>query len=282
MANRNFELWLKTFQNTNRTYSYWVDFDKVIKNADEMKVELNILNSLIGSLDIKNEFVKIIQNYPKCLKCIPLLIAVRNSEIEQIEGIFKFFDKSDFLSDKKKYIEFMDKVGLFDIIKNRKIKNFYDYVVGIEVGLDSNARKNRGGDLMSKIVSSYFDDNKIKYEKEIYTHDVEKRYGLDLSKITNKGQASKRFDFVVNKNNVVFGIEVNFYSSSGSKLNETARSYKELAIASKGIKNFKFVWITDGAGWNSAKKNLKETFDILNEIYNIADMKSGKLKTLLK
>jgi type II restriction enzyme len=282
---KDFNRWLATFQNTNRTFAYWVDFNKVFKNVDNIKVELNILNSLIGSADIKNDFVKIVEKYPECLKCIPLLIAVRSSEVEQIEGIFDFSEKiakTNFTTDKARYIKFMEKVGLFDIMENRKIKNLFDYVVGIEVGLDTNARKNRGGDLMSKIVSDYFDENGIKYEKEIYTHDLEKRFGLDLSPITNCGQASKRFDFVVEKNGTIYGIEVNFYSGGGSKLNETARSYKEIAVGSKNIKGFKFVWITDGAGWNSARKNLKETFDILDDIYNIADMTSGKLTRVLK
>jgi type II restriction enzyme len=282
---RDFTKWLSTFQNTNRTFAYWVDFAKVLNNADSVKIELNILNSLIGSADIKNDFVDIIKKYPECLKCVPLLIAVRGSEVEQAEGIFEFSEKiakTSFASDSTKYIEFMEKVGLFSLMENRKIKNLYDYVVGIEVGLDTNARKNRGGNLMSKIVSDYFDNNKIKYETEVYTHDLEKRFGLDLSPITNSGQASKRFDFIVEKNGTIYGIEVNFYSGGGSKLNETARSYKEIATASKNIKNFEFVWITDGAGWNSAKRNLKETFDILDNIYNIADMKSGDLARLLK
>ena len=285
MQNKDFDKWLTSFQNTNRSFSYWVDFTKIIKNADSLKVELNILNSLIGSNNIEDDFVKIITKYPECLKCIPLLIAVRGLEVEQIEGIFNFSEdvaKTSFISDKGKYIEFMEQVGLFDIMKNRTVKSLYDYVVGIEVGLDTNARKNRGGDLMSKIVSEYFDRDQIKYAKEVYTHDLEKRYNLDLSPITNNSQASKRFDFVVEKNGVVFGIEVNFYSGGGSKLNETARSYKEIAVASKDIKNFQFVWITDGAGWRKAKKNLKETFDVLNYIFNIADMKSGKLARLLK
>ncbi|MDR1448551.1 MAG: type II restriction endonuclease [Candidatus Ancillula sp.] len=285
MSKRDFSEWLKTFQTTNRTFNYWVDFDKVLQNVDNIKVELNILNSLIGSVNIKDDFVKLIEKYPECLKCIPLLIAVRSSEVEQIEGVFNFSEKvakTSFVADKKKYIEFMEKVGLFNLMENRKIKNLYDYVVGIEVGLDTNARKNRGGDLMSKIVSDYFDNNKIKYEKEVYTYVLEKRIGLNLSPITNSGQASKRFDFVVEKNGTIYGIEVNFYSGGGSKLNETARSYKEIAVASKNISNFEFVWITDGAGWNSAKKNLKETFDILDNIYNIADMTSGKLADLLK
>jgi type II restriction enzyme len=285
MKNKNFDEWIKTFTNTNRTYSYWVDFDKVVRNAETVKIELNILNSLIGSSDIKNDFVKIIEKYPECLKCIPLLIAVRKFEIEQIEGVFDFSQKAaetNFVSNKGRYIEFMEKSGLFNIMRNRTIKNLYDYCVGIEVGLDTNARKNRGGELMSKIISDYFDDNGIKYSKEVYTYDIEKQYAVNLSKITNNGQSSKRFDFVVEKNGVVFGIEVNFYSGGGSKLNETARSYKEIAVASKNIKDFKFVWITDGARWNRAKKNLKETFDILGEIYNIADVKSGKLADLLK
>jgi len=282
---RNFKNWLATFQNTNRTFSYWVDFDKVLANADSMKIELNILNSLIGSTNIEKEFVDLITKYPATLQCIPLLIAVRGLEIEQIEGSFNFsevFAKINFRKEQEKYVEFVRKVGLFDLIEKRKIKNLYDYVVGIEVGLDTNARKNCGGDLMSKIVSNYFDEQKIKYEKEVTTQDLEKRFGLDLSPITNNGKASKRFDFVIENKGIVYGIEVNFYSGGGSKLNETARSYKEIALASRNIKNFKFVWITDGAGWKTAKKNLQETFDILPEIFNLKDLKDGKFCDLLK
>jgi len=283
--NRNFDLWLASFQNTNRTFSYWVDFDKVIKHADAMKVELNILNSLIGSTNIEREFVEIITKYPAALRCIPLLIAVRGLELKQIEGVFCFsekFAKTDFHKEQTKYIEFMKEVGLFDLIKNRKIKNLYDYVVGIEVGLDTNARKNRSGNIMSKIVSNYFDKQKITYEKEVTTQDLEKRFHLDLSPITNSGQASKRFDFVIENKGIIYGIEVNFYSGGGSKMNETARSYKEISLASKNIANFKFVWITDGAGWKSAKQNLKETFDILPELFNIRDLNSGRFLELLK
>jgi type II restriction enzyme len=285
MGKRDFDKWFATFQSTNRTFSYWVDFDKVLENADGVKIELNILNALIGSADIENDFVDVIEKYPECLKCVPLLIAVRGSEIEQVEGIYNFseqFAKTCFVSNQAQYVEFMEKVGLFDIMKNRKVKNLYDYVIGVEVGLDTNARKNRGGDLMTKFVSDYFDANNIKYEKEVYSYDLETRFMLDLSSITNNGQSCKRFDFIVKKNGIVFGIEVNFYSSSGSKLNETARSYKEIAVASKNIKNFQFVWITDGAGWNNAKNNLKETFDILDDIYNIADIQNCKLAKLLK
>jgi type II restriction enzyme len=285
MIDRDFDQWLATFRNTNNTFSYWVDFEKVLNNADKVKVELNILNSLIGSANIENDFINIVEKYPETLQCVPLLIAVRSLEVEQVEGVFEFSEycaNISFHKEQEKYIEFMERTGLFDLIKNRKVKNLYDYVVGIEVGLDTNARKNRGGDLMSKIVSDYFDNKKVKYEKEITTQELEKRFNLNLSPITNSGQASKRFDFIVENRGVIYGIEVNFYSGSGSKLNETARSYKEIALASKNIKNFKFVWITDGAGWKTAKNNLKETFDVLPEMFNIKDLYDGKFVDLLK
>jgi type II restriction enzyme len=283
--NRDFSNWLDTFQNTNRTFSYWVDFGKVLKNADNMKVELYILNSLLGSANIEKEFFDIISKYPETLKCVPLLIAVRGYEVEQIEGIYEFsesFARTSFHINQKKYVEFMENVGLFDLMRNRKIKNLYDYVVGIEVGLDTNARKNRSGDLMSEIVSNYFEKQNIKYEKEITTSDLERRFSLDLSPITNNGQASKQFDFVVDNNGIIYGIEVNFYSGGGSKLNETARSYKEIALAAKDIRNFKFVWITDGAGWKNARRNLQETFDILPELFNIKDLKDGRVQRLFQ
>jgi len=279
MPNRDFNKWFATFQTTNRTFSYWVNFEKVLKNADSVKVELNILNSLIGSRNIEKEFIEIIRKYPECLKCIPLLLAIRSSEIEHIEGIYKFTERSaqsEFFNEQSKYIEFMDKTGLFAIMQNRTVKNLYDYVVGIEVGLDTNARKNRGGALMARIVSDYFDDNGIAYEKELTTVKIEKNFGIDLSPITNSGKSIKRFDFVVHNGGVVYGIEVNFYSSQGSKLNETARSYKEIAVRSRSIPNFEFVWITDGVGWKGAKNNLQETFDNFENIYNISDLQRGE------
>ncbi len=278
--NRDFDKWLKTFRKTNRTYKYWVDFDKVLVNANKLKVELNILNSLIGSDNIEQDFDKIIIEYPKCLQVIPLLLAIRekNNQVVQSDYQFDFKKENDYFGNKIKYLNFLRQTGLFDLIENRKIKNLYDYVIGVEVGLDTNARKNRGGKIMAEIIAGYFKSRDIEYQEEIYASDLEKRYGLDLSTITNNGQADKRFDFVVFKNNIVYGIEVNFYSSGGSKLNETARSYKEITLASEKIDNFKFVWITDGQGWNNAKRNLKETFDVLDDIYNLNDLENGKLK----
>jgi len=99
--------------------------------------------------------------------------------------------------------------------------------------------------------------------------------GLDLSAITANRTSSKRFDFVVKTANKVFGIETNFYTGGGSKLNETARSYKTIALESRNIAGFEFVWVTDGKGWHSARRNLKETFLVLPTLYNIRDLEDG-------
>lgn len=283
---RNFNEWLNTFKSSISTYNYYVDFEKVYGNVDAIKVELNILNSLVGSKDIENEFENLSNKYHEILKCIPILLAVRSREIYAIDGdgeyIFNFKKPNYSVSE---YKMFMRKTGLFKLISSRIINNLVDYVTGVEVGLDSNGRKNRGGHLMEDLVESFLvKEGLVKgesYFKEMYISDIEKRWGLDLSGISNTGKTEKRFDFVVRKNNTVFAIETNFYSGGGSKLNETARSYKTLALESKEIDGFRFVWFTDGQGWRSAKHNLEETFDVMDDIYCIRDLECGILKTLL-
>lgn len=283
---RNFNEWLNTFKSSISTYNYYVDFEKVYGNVDAIKVELNILNSLVGSKDIENEFENLSDKYPEILKCIPILLAVRSREIYAIDGdgeyIFNFKKLNYSVNE---YKMFMRKTGLFKLISNRIINNLVDYVTGVEVGLDSNGRKNRGGHLMEDLVESFLvKEGLVKgesYFKEMYISDIEKRWRLDLSGISNTGKTEKRFDFVVRKNNTVFAIETNFYSGGGSKLNETARSYKTLALESKEIDGFRFVWFTDGQGWKSAKHNLEETFDVMDDIYCIDDLECGVLKTLL-
>ncbi len=284
---RNFNEWFKTFRSSICDYSYYVNFEKVYGNVDSIKVELNILNSLIGSKNIENDFEKLVAEYPKILKCIPVLLAVRGSEIYAIDGdgeyLFNFKKMNYSVAE---YKMFMRKTGLFDLIANRIINNLVDYVTGVEVGLDSNGRKNRGGHLMENLVEGYLQKaglvKGVDYFKEMYISDMEKRWNLDLSNISNTGKTEKRFDFVVKTENTVYGIETNFYTGGGSKLNETARSYKTIALEAKEIKGFAFVWFTDGIGWQSAKHNLEETFDVLDNIYCIADLENGIVSELLK
>ena len=282
---RNFNEWLSKFKTSISDYKYYVDFEKIYKNVDKVKVELNILNSLIGSKNIEEEFQNILIKYPETLECIPLLLAVRSREIfvkdEINEYLFKF-DKMVYSI--KDYIKFMRESGLFDLLQNHIINNLYDYVLGIEVGLDSNGRKNRGGHLMENLVESYIIKagykKDVDYFKEIYLKDIEKKWNLDLSEISGHNTSTKRFDFVIKTDKQVYVIETNFYSSGGSKLNETARSYKMLAQESKKVDGVTFMWFTDGTGWNSAKKNLEETFNELETMYNIDDLEKGILEKL--
>ena len=285
MMNRIFNDWLSKFKASISDYTYYVDFEKIYKNVDKVKVELNILNSLIGSKNIEEEFQNILIKYPETLECIPLLLAVRSREIfvkdEINEYLFKF-DKMVYSI--KDYIKFMRESGLFDLLQNHIINNLYDYVLGIEVGLDSNGRKNRGGHLMENLVESYIIKagykKDINYFKEMYLKDIERKWNLDLSEMSGHNTSTKRFDFVIKTDKQVYVIETNFYSSGGSKLNETARSYKMLAQESKKVDGVTFIWFTDGTGWISARKNLEETFNELETMYNIDDLDNGILNQL--
>lgn len=282
---RDFEKWLNTFTDTIASYDYYTNFDKVYSNVEDIKIELNILNSLIGSKNIKTDFENILCRYPEIIKCIPILIAVREKEIAAMDEKGKIiYNFSSISNTKEQYSYFMEKTGLFDLLSKHIVNNLYDYVTGVETGLDSNGRKNRGGHLMENLVESYiikagFIKN-VNYFKEMYIKNVQDNWNIDLSQISNDGKTEKRFDFVIESNKTIYGIETNFYSSGGSKLNETARSYKQIAEESKRIKAFKFVWFTDGKGWISAKNNLEETFDILEHLYNINDLEKGAMEEL--
>ena len=282
---RDFKEWLKTFRNSICDYGYYVDFNKVYGNVETIKVELNILNSLIGSKNIEADFEKLLADYPQVLKCIPVLLAVRGREIYTIDGDGEYlfnFKKMNYSVEE--YKMFMRKTGLFSLISEHVINNLVDYVTGVEVGLDSNGRKNRGGHLMENLVEDYLQKaglvKGVDYFKEMYISDIEKKWSIDLSNISNQGKAEKRFDFVVKKGATIYGIETNFYSSGGSKLNETARSYKTIALEAKEIQGFAFVWFTDGQGWQSARHNLEETFDVMDNIYCIFDMENGIIEFL--
>lgn len=290
---RTFNEWLSGFRDSIADYGYYIDFEKVHRNVDSIKVELNILNSLIGSKNIETEFEKLLRKYPEVLKCIPLLLAVRANEIycqDENGGHLFQFDFGKYPPNShahyEKYKYFMRETGLFDLLENHIVNNLVDYATGVETGLDSNGRKNRGGHLMENLVESYisgagFVKNKT-YFKEMKIKQIENKFNIDLSAISNKGKTVKRFDFVIKTEHYIYGIETNFYASSGSKLNETARSYKQIAQESQNIDGFKFIWFTDGNGWLDARNNLEETFDAMQHIYNIKDLEDGIINEVFK
>lgn len=279
---RDFNSWFNTFINNIYTYDFFTDFNKVYSNVNDLKVELNILSTLIGSNNIEEDFKTIINRYPETLKCIPILLAIRQQELiindstgEKIIN-FETYNKKDI----DLYTKFMRETGLFHLLADSKIKSLIDYITGVEVGLDSNARKNRTGKTMETLVETYIKKTGYTYFTQVNTAYINNNFHIDLSKIIKN--AEKKFDFVIKNNKNIYAIEVNFYNSSGSKLIETARSYKEIVLETIDIKNFTFIWITDGSGWQKAKRNLKETFNSMQHLYNINDLKNNILQKIIK
>lgn len=273
---RNFNNWLSSMRASINNFDYYVDFKKVYENTESIKIELNIMNSLIGSKNIESDFRALLEKYPEILKCIPTLLAVRQSEIyaqDENEAILYNFSKMNCTIEQ--YIIFMRKTGLLDLIANHLVNNLVDYVIGVETGLDSNGRKNRGGHQMEDLVEGFIKKTGVEYYKEMYLTEIEQKWGVNLSAISAEGTSTKRWDFVVKTDRMIYVIETNFYGGGGSKLNETARSYKMIAEESRSVSGVEFVWITDGGGWKSARRNLEETFNTMQHLYNIAEMEAG-------
>ena len=207
---RDFTTWLEGFRSTIAGYKYYTDFEKIYRNVDAIKVELNIMNSLIGCENIEKEFVVLYKKYPEILKCIPILLAKRESDILTVDfdGEHRYnFKNANY--NIEEYVVFMRETGLFNLMKHKHIHNLVDYVTGIETGLDSNARKNRGGHAMEALVESYLvKAGLIKdetYFKEMYIHEIEQKWNIDLSCISNQGGTEKRFDFVIKRPSFVYG-----------------------------------------------------------------------------
>lgn len=279
---RDFEEWLKTFTDNINGWNYYVNYNTAYKNTTAVKRQLALLNTLKGSENIEEEFKDLVTTYPECLQAVPLLLAVRENVIAITENDRRLdFNFKNLNYDVELYVEFMQKTGIFELLQSHIVGDLLDVGLGINIGLDSNARKNRGGDQMEDLVEFYIKQagfvKDVTYFKELYLEDVEKKWGYDLSNISADGTSTKRFDFVVKPegSEEVYICECNCYSSSGSKLNETARSFKAISLEAKEIEHVHFVWFTDGAGWLKTKKNLKETYDVQEDIYNIADLKNG-------
>lgn len=224
MAKRNFADWLKKLRPSIASYDYYVDFAKVYRNAEKFRVELHMLNSLIASKYIERDFFSLVSRYPEVLKCIPLLLATRAQEFRVTDENGSYlYDFSNNTLVAEQYADFMRKTGLFDLLENHVVNNLFDYVTGVEVGLDSNGRKNRVGHLMENLVEKFLIKNGfqkgITYFKEVYIQEITNKWGLDLSAISNNGKAEKRFDFVVKTHSMIYGIETNFYASHGSNMN---------------------------------------------------------------
>ena len=263
---QEFKTFISQLKETNQSLNFFCDFDKINSNVENIKLSLCMLNSLIGSTNLRASVETIWNRDKTAFNVMDILIAVRSEgkkkvlnslgECVVLDTLFHSVDG---------VMEFLTDTGLADVFQTQKITNLVDYVFGVETGLDSNARKNRSGHVMEDVVADLFADNGITYRKEVYSS--------EWSALTQAlGEDEKRFDYVVETPNKIYLIEVNFYSGGGSKLNEVARAYSEIAPKINAVEGFEFVWITDGIGWNSAKNKLQEAFYTIPSIYNLTSI----------
>lgn len=260
-----FKIFLSQLSETNVTLDYFTDFEKVIRNVSKIAIKLNQLNYLIGKEDLERAINNLYEENPKVFEVLDILIAVRKDKgTKTFDNNGKIVLLDSYFASPKRVFEYICETGLAEVFKNKEITNLVDYVFGIEVGLDTNARKNRGGDNMSKAVSLLFDKEGIYYKKE-----VNSTLFLDIESL---GVDVKRFDFVIKTKRKTYLIETNFYNTGGSKLNEVARAYSEVAPKINQYENYEFVWITDGQGWLSAKNKLEEAYNTISSVYNLTTL----------
>ena len=263
---KNFDLFMSQLKETNQTLDFFCDFGKIEANIEEIKLSLCMLNSLIGSTDLRKSVEAIWKRDKTAFNVMEILIAVRSKDKKKaLDPRGCYVTLNSFLSNIDGIIDFLNQTGLAEVLCKRKIKDLVDYVFGIETGLDSNARKNRSGKIMEATIANIFKIHGVTYRQEIYSnkwHDITKALGTD----------KKLFEFVIETQQKTYLIEVNFYSDGGSKLNEVARSYSEIAPKINAISGFEFVWITDGIGWKSARNKLQEAYGIIPSIYNLTNI----------
>lgn len=259
-----FKTFLSQLSETNATLDYFVDFEKVKGNVRKIALKLNQLNYLIRKDNLEEAINDLYEENPKVFEVLDILIAVRNKNAKTLDNTGKITLLKSYFTSPKGVLEYICETGLAEVFKNKEISNLVDYVFGIEVGLDTNARKNRGGDNMSKAVSLLFDREEIYYKKE-----VNSTLFLDIDSL---GVDVKRFDFVIKTRRKTYLIETNFYNTGGSKLNEVARAYSEVAPKINQYENYEFVWITDGQGWLSAKNKLEEAYNTIPSVYNLTTL----------
>ena len=275
MMNKDFDTFMSQLQETNQTLDFFCDFNKIVQNVNDIKLSLCMLNSLIGAPNLRKAVETIWRRDRTAFDVMEILIAVRdrgNKKVINTKG--RCVPLSSFFFDIDGVMEYLESTGLAEVLQQQKIKDLVDYVFGIETGLDSTARKNRSGHVMERMIARIFTTNNISFRQEVYSS--------EWPEITNVlGDDEKRFDFVVQKNGTTYLIEVNFYSGGGSKLNEVARSYSEIAPKINAVNGFEFVWITDGIGWRSAKNKLQEAYSIIPSIYNLTNI-ADFLEVLLK
>jgi len=282
--NKDFNKLITTFKSSIKTWDYFVNWKKVFSNSSDLEISLNKLNYLLGKDNLEDEFKKLYSSNPDIVKAIPVLLAVRENKLEVFDKATKnseFFDFSGKDQVPEKYFEFLEKSGLARLFQKDGIKNLVDYVMGVEVGLDSNGRKNRGGTLMEEIagafVSEFCTKNGYEFMHQARATSIKSKWGVDI----RVDKSERSFDFAAynptNKKIKLF--ETNFYNGGGSKLKAVCGEFRSLYDELKA-QDIDFIWITDGLGWHTTKRPLEETYNHNEYVFNLNMIESGILNEL--
>jgi type II restriction enzyme len=272
---------------SNTLWSYFVNWEKVFENTKKIELSLNVLNYLIGKDDFDKEFRFLLKQNPNVAQALPALVVRDGNNTKKLKILvdyknkrlvyedFDFTKKELSSEDIEKYLVFVKETGLKTLITNKKIKNLVDYMIGVEAGLDSNGRKNRGGHAMEDIVEVFISDlckrKKLKYLKEANAERIKAEFGYNVP----VDKSSRRYDFIIDTGKEPLIIETNFYGVGGSKLKSTAGEYRNLFDVLQG--KYKFIWITDGPGWKSTTRPLRETFNHNEYLFNLSMLEKGIL-----
>ncbi len=273
-----------------RYWDYFVNWEKVFNNTRDFEIDLNILNYLIGKKNVEKEFAYLLKKQPQVARLVPALLACRERNFKILtefkRGSLRYknftFVKQEKLTNTEisNVIKFARETGLLNLFKNKTIKNIIDYMIGVEVGLDSNGRKNRGGTAMENIVEGFVSrickKHGFSYIKEANAEKVLRKWKLKL----RVDKSSRRFDFAIYNGKNLYLIETNYYGGGGSKLKSTAGEYKALYdFLSEG--GHKFIWVTDGLGWRTTSRPLEETFNYIEYLLNLKMLSIGFLEDII-
>lgn len=258
-----FDLFISQLRETNATLDFYCDFPKIAKNVADIEISLNTLNYLIGKGDLRSAVQALWDRDKRVFEVMDILIATRKKDDKKyIDNDGSMHSIHSLFSSVDGVMKFIEGTGLDKVFKNKEVKDLVDYVFGVETGLDTNARKNRSGEITETLVARIFNNAGISYQEQVSSKEFPA-----ISAVLGADQ--KVFDFAITSHGKIYLIEVNFYSGGGSKLNEVARSYTDVAPKVNGVPGFEFVWITDGEGWNSARNKLEEAFAAIPSIYNL-------------
>lgn len=267
------------------SFAFYTDFDKVVANVKKQQTRLERLEKILKSDHFDEELVRSINSDPKLIGLLANLLAIRkNFDVSEDNRIRSYDLSSKTLSDQD-YIDLVNESGLLSMFRDGLISDLKSYLLGVEVGLDSNARKNRGGTAMEKLVEEYIIQLDLPYHSQVSKRTIKKKFGIDIDAVLNGESlesASKIFDFVVVGQEKIYLIETSFYSGGGSVLSRTSRSFRQLDTELLKLESVEFIWITDGKGWKTAKGNLKETYDTMRHLYTIQDLENGVLNKVIK